>query len=72
MWWKLALALIELARLIARNIERTRADGEAEARIFLKQMEKGDALIAKARAARAGANADGVRDPRSPDPHSRD
>lgn len=69
MAWRLALALLDVVRLIAQHVAQANAEQAAEAKLYLKQMEKADAAIAKARAARDRAVAGGVRDS---DPNSRD
>jgi hypothetical protein len=69
MLWKLALALVEIALLLARRVQDSESEHAAAAKIFVRQQEKARAAIDKAIAARAGANAGGVRDP---DPNSRD
>lgn len=73
MLWRVFLAVVEIARILARHVADRDAENSAAAKIFLKQMERADAQIAKALAARdrerSRMDTDGVR---SPDRHSRD
>ena len=73
MIWKIVLALVEIARIMARHVAERDAEQSARAKIFLEQMERANALIAEADAARVRErqriDADGVR---APDRYSRD
>lgn len=74
--WRLVLALVEIARIVARQVAANDAEHAAAAKIFLKQIEKANAAIAKANEARAEtgarARADNGRFVRESDPNSRD
>lgn len=72
MIWKLALALVEIARILARRVAASDAEQSAAAKIFLKQMERADEAIAKAQAARDRVRGADGRLVRNPDPNSRD
>lgn len=74
MIWKVALALIEIARILARRVAAGDAEQSAAAKIFLKQMDLSDAAIAKAQAARDRVRQrdNNGRFVRDADPNSRD